>query len=234
MDRRYAALVLAFLLPGCSTASPPADQVEATPVQERMFRHFALARDLRTFAVAGDLERLSVTAGALADEEEIEELPPGSDAYLQELRTAAGEAADATTLSDATFAVARVAATCGSCHLANDSELGSRFQTAQPYLDDPDVRHQNRLSWASRLLWNGLVGPSERTWTTGAGALAGEDGFPEPAASHIPASENAAASRTLREIGVQAVTADDLKTRVDLLARVWETCADCHTQAGIR
>jgi len=233
MTRRFALLGLALILPGCST--PPASQGEVvSPVQERMFRHFALARDLRTFAVAGDLERLSVTARALVEAEETWGLPPGSDPYLEELRSAALRAADATTTADASFAVAELAAVCGDCHLAIDSDLGTRFQTATPYLDDPGIRHQNYLSWVSRLLWDGLVGPSERTWTTGAGALVGPGSYPAPAARHVPEAVNAEAAAALEDIGVQAVTAQDTRTRADLLARVWTTCADCHGQAGVR
>lgn len=233
MTRRLSLFAVLLLLAGCTSASPPADQM-VSPVQEQMFRHFALARDLRSLAVAGDLDGIAETAEELADSEETWGLPPGSDAYLAEVRAAARRAADATELEDASHAVAELAATCGTCHLANETDLGARLQTSAPYLGDPDIRHQNYLSWASRLLWDGLVGPSERTWSTGAGALADEDAYPRPAAEHVPEVANREAAETLREIGVRAVTAEDVETRTDLLARFWTTCAGCHTQAGIR
>ena len=172
MLRRLVLPGLALSLAACS-AAPPAPQEMVSPVQERMFRHFALARDLRSLAVAGDLDRIAVTAEELAADatEETWGLPPDSDRWLVELRAAATRAAEAENLEDATFAVAEVAALCGDCHVAHESGLGERFQTSAPYLDDPSVRHQNYLSWVSRLLWDGLVGPSERTWNTGAGAL---------------------------------------------------------------
>lgn len=231
--RLFPAALLALALPGCSGTPSPSGEV-VSPVQERMFRHFALARDLRSLAVAGDLEQLSATADELASTEETWGMPPGSDAYLEEVRGAARRASDATTLDDAARAVAELAGACGSCHVANDTDLGSRFQTAAPYLDDPDIRHQNYLSWVSRLLWDGLVGPSERTWSAGAEALAAEDGYPVPPAEHVPTEVNTRASVALADLGAQAVEADDMRIRADLLARVWTTCGDCHTQAGVR
>lgn len=233
MTRRLLpAVLLALALPGCSGTPVPSAEV-VSPVQESMFRHFALARDLRSLAVSGDLDRLSVTADELAETEETWGMPPGSDAYLAEVRGAARRAADATTLDDAARAVAELAGACGSCHLANDTDLGSRFQTAEPYLDDPDIRHQNYLSWASRLLWDGLVGPSERTWSAGAEALAADDGYPAPRAGHVPAEVNTRAATTLADLGAQAAGAEDVDTRADIMARIWTTCGDCHTQAGV-
>jgi cytochrome c553 len=233
MNRPTAGIALVVLLTACSSASPPSDQI-ASPVQERMFRHFGLARDLRTFAVTGDLDRLSVTAGELAQHEETWGLPPGSEGRLDALEGAARRAAEAETLDAATYAVAELVSTCGECHLANETDLGARFQVAAPYVGDPQVRHQNYLSWVSRLLWDGLLGPSDNLWTTGAGALVGEDSYPPPPTTLVPEAVNAEAARALNDLGVQAVTADDVRTRVDLLARVWTTCADCHVQAGVR
>ncbi|MFQ5537147.1 MAG: hypothetical protein ACE5GJ_06810 [Gemmatimonadota bacterium] len=199
-----------------------------------MYTHFALARDLCTFVVAGDLERLRVTAHALADQDESWGVPPGSEGYARELQERALSAAQAPGGGEAARAVAELAQTCGRCHIVNKVALGERFQTAAPFLDDPRIRHRNYLSWASRLLWDGLVGPSDRTWSTGAGALAGDDGFPPPAAQHVPGSVIAAAGARLRSLGVEAAESTDPTERARILADIWTECADCHVQAGVR
>jgi len=199
-----------------------------------MFSHFALAMDLRTFVVNGDMERLRLTAEELSITEETWGLPPGSDAYVQAVHTAAVRAADASDQEVASRAVADVVLACGDCHLAYQTTLGDRFQVAAPLLTDPATRHTNYLSWVSRLLWDGLLGPSETMWRTGAGALASGEGVPPPRAGHVPQDEITRSAAALKDLGVEAVTAVDAPARARILADLWTECAGCHTQAGVR
>lgn len=221
-----------LLLSACQPAPRPPGS--AGPVQEQMFAHFALARDLRTFAVTGDLERLRVTAGELAVQEPSWGMPPGSEDFLDRVHAAALRAAEADDAPAAAEAAARVAAECGACHLAVDATLGQRFQVAAPLMDDPAIRHTNYLSWVGRLLWNGLVGPSEGLWRTGAGALAGGEGIPAPRGSFVPAEVVAASAERVRALGTEAVLATEPEDRVRIVGAIWAECADCHVQAGVR
>jgi mono/diheme cytochrome c family protein len=233
MLRRPALLALLLTTSACAGGGPSGDEL-VSPVQEQMYRHFGLARDLRSLVVTGELEALSEAAEELAETEPTWGLPPGSGPYLEEIRGAARRTADARSIEEAARAVADLSATCGNCHLANETDLGVRLQTSAPFLDDPAIRHPNYLSWVSRLLWDGLVGPSERTWSTGAGALAGgEDAYPPPTGDQVPDAANRDAAETFRRIGVEAVTAEDPAARAALVARMWTTCADCHTQAAV-
>jgi cytochrome c553 len=231
LDLSILLPLLPLLAVACRPASPPP---MTSPVQGRMFEHFALARDLRVFAANGDLARLRVTATELAGLEETWGMPPGADAYLQRVHAAARRAAAAGSVPEAATAVAEVARACGDCHLTNDATLGERFQVAAPRVDDPAVRHTNYLSWVSRLLWDGLVGPSERMWRTGAEALSGAEGLPPPRARSVPAGDIDRAGATLHELGTRALAEDDPQERIRLLAAIWTTCADCHTQAEVR
>lgn len=228
---RDLTILLSLLSAACRPTPPPP---MTSPVQGRMFEHFALARDLRVFAANGDLARLRVTAAELAGLEETWGMPPGAEAHLGRVRAAARLAAAAESSGAAAAAVAEVAQACGDCHLTNDATLGERFQVAAPLVDDPAIRHTNYLSWVSRLLWDGLVGPSERMWQTGAQALAGAEGVPTPRAGTVPAGDIERAGATLHDLGARALTENDARERVLLLADIWTTCADCHTQAGVR
>jgi hypothetical protein len=199
-----------------------------------MFEHFALARDLRVLLVAGDMDELRLTAEALASTEETWGMPPGSDPHLEKIREAAQRAATSESTDDIAEAVADVARECGDCHVAVESTLGGRFQVAEPLTDNPAIRHANRLSWVSRLLWDGLVGPSERMWRTGATALAATDGVPDPRGTHVPGDVLDRTGDHLMALGSDALAEQDPERRSAILAEVWTVCADCHLEAGIR
>lgn len=205
----------------------------ASPVQARMSAHFALAGDLRALAVDGDLTRLRIIAEELATLEETWGMPPGADTYLDDLRAAARRASAAADLDEALRATADVGAACGACHLANDVRSASGHLPRGPLLDDPKTRHARYLSWVSDLLWDGLAGPSDRTWSTGAGAISSADAIPAPHARHVPADEVTRMGERLARIGVDAVTTRDPMDQASILADLWATCTDCHVQAGV-
>ncbi len=128
--------------------------------------------------------------------------------------------------------MADVARACGDCHLANETTLGEPFQVAAPLLDDPATRHTNYLSWVSRLLWDGLLGPSEPMWQTRCRRAGRRGGLTDPRAETCPPGKSPAPPG-LKDLGWRRGG----RRRADpgrLLAEVWTTCADCHTQAGVR
>ncbi len=229
-SRTLVALATALTASACQTPPPSVE----SPVQARMFEHFALARDLRVLVVAGDMDQLRLTAEGLATGEETWGMPPGSDPYLERIREAAQRAASAESTGDIAQAVADVARECGDCHVSVECTLGERFQVAEPLTDNPAIRHANRLSWVSRLLWDGLVGPAERMWLTGATALAATDGVPAPRGTHVPGDVLDRTGTQLMDLGGEALTEEDPVRRSEILAEVWTICTDCHAQAGIR
>jgi hypothetical protein len=223
------------MLAACQAAPTSSPRAPApAPSPATMHEHFALARDLVTFAMVGDLERLRATARELSTLEEARGVPAGAEGYVDRVHAAARAVVAASTASAATVEVAEVARACGECHLAYGTDLGARFRDEPPSGSEPRGRHARYLSWVNRLLWDGLVGPSERTWRTGADALASADGFPRPDATYVPEDVVTRAAGELRRLGESAVVAESADAQVRVLARVWLTCADCHTQAGIR
>lgn len=232
MSRRLALPILLGLA-GLEACQPSPPRSLQSPVQTSMHGHFALARDMRDQATSGDFEALRETARELVAPWETWGLPPGSDAYLLQIREAAGRAADAEGGAEAIRATADVARLCGDCHVAKESDLGARFRVAQPMVDDPATRHVNYLSWVSRLLWDGLVGPSERMWRAGVEALAAVGGVPPPRATDVPAAEVARTSRRLGDLARRAFDVQAPIARAELVADIWTVCAECHRSAGL-
>ena len=232
MSRRLALPMLLGLagLEACQPSPPSSLQ---SPVQTSMHEHFSLARDLRDWATSGDYDALRATARELAGPRETWGLPPGSIPYIVQIREAALRAAEAVDGAEAIHASADVARACGDCHLATESTLGERFRVARPRVDDPSIRHANYLSWVTRLLWDGLVGPSERMWRTGAEAMATVGGVPPPRSPGVPAAEVERTSRLLGDLARRAFDTQDPVPRAELVADIWTVCAGCHRDAGL-
>jgi hypothetical protein len=108
---------------------------------------------------------------------------------------------------------------------------------APPYLGT-GVNGQMALHvWVSERMWNGLVGPDDYAWTTGASAL--ETGWLNPRAAVVdPAAreEGLTLIHQLYDLGSQAEGESDSHARAEIYGDFLTTCIDCHelTSAIIR
>jgi hypothetical protein len=230
--RSRASLPALLLTLASCTGSAKAAAAGPAPTPPRP--HFALAKDLATFAVVGDLKRLQVIAGDMADAPDPAGLPAGSERYVEAIRSAARQAESDSTLSGATSAVATLGSACGACHAEHGvSPDAPGLQVAGLEVHGSATRHADYLRWVSRLLWRGLVAPSDDAWETGTGALAGADGLPAPHAAFVPADEVARDAQLVSRAAADAVVAGTAQERARFLSRIWGTCADCHVKASV-
>lgn len=198
-----------------------------------MYAHFRDALDLQAGAIYGDLDRLTDAGDRLRRTTSEPGLPPGSENFLREVITAATAAKDATTPSEGRQAAAEVARTCGACHQAY--RVGPDFIVGGPVEGDRLSQHMARQNRIARLLWNGVLGPSEETWRAGAAELEAEPPFPQEVAARVQDAALLEEARSqLRAYGVQARGAQTPEERTDVLAQVWGVCASCHQVAGAR
>lgn len=216
-----------LLVIGWSCATRP-EPFMGSPTRGQMISHFDLALDARTHAIHGDVEAFRRAASDLAALEPARDLPAEVMLQLGPMRWEAREGARAGSIGEATRAAAEIARTCGDCHTVNDVPLGERFTVGGPPPAGTPGRHMAGLAWASRLLWDGLIGPSDLMWFTGAEGLIELGALPEGLEALVPAGEVEAASARLRELGRAATTVNDAQARVELIAEVWEECAGCH------
>lgn len=213
---------------GCSTAPEP---FMGSPTRGQMIAHFDLAIELRGHAIRGDLQRFRSTADALADLDPARDLPPEVILQLGPMRWEARTGAEARTNEAAAQAAAEVARTCGDCHVANEVALGDRFVAAAPQPSDDTERHMAGLAWTTRLLWEGLAGPSDRAWDAGAEALISGGALPDEMLGVLPERDVRFASDRLRRLGREAADAREPEYRVRALGEIWATCSECHTSA---
>jgi hypothetical protein len=229
---RSTAIILSVSA-GLTCSSGP-EPFMGSATRGQMITHFDLALEARGFAIQGDVEAFSRASSELAELDPARDLPPEIWLQLGPMRWEARQGADARTIEAAARASAEIARTCGDCHSSNDVGLGDRFTLGGPPPAGSPQRHMAGLAWASRLLWDGLVGPSDRTWYTGGEGLIELGSLPEGVSVRLDDTQVNAASERLRDLGRRATEADDATERVEILADVWSTCASCHVAVGSR
>lgn len=199
-----------------------------SPERGQMITHFDLAVEARDLAISGDVALFRTTTRDLAELQPARDLSDELMLQLGPMRWEARQAAGASTMEEAARGAAQIARTCGDCHEANEAGLGERFTVGGPPPAGSDRRHMAGLAWATRLLWDGLVGPSDRTWYVGAEGLIELGALPEGIEGRVEAARVDAASERLRALGRTAVSAEAADERVPVLADVLSACADCH------
>jgi len=222
------AVVVGIAIGFWACAARP-DPYLGSPSRGQMITHFDLALDARQHALFGELDDFRRVADELAQLEPTDDLPAEIILQLGPMRWEAREAARARTVEEAASGASNIAATCGDCHAANGVPLGDRFTLGGPPPPGSPARHMAGLNWASRLLWDGLVGPSDRTWFTGAEGLKELGALPEGLPTDHDQNAVATMGARLRQLGDKATLARANRERVDVLADIWATCADCHT-----
>jgi len=228
--RGGSVIGVAALVWACAPRPAP---YQGSPSRGQMITHFDLAVDARGYAIMGDLDAFRDAADDLAELQPADDLP--AELWLQfgPLRYEARAGGQARTLEEAAMASARIAESCGACHEANGVGLGDRFTIGGPPPPGTTGRHMAGLAWASRLLWDGLIGPSDRTWSAGAEGLGELGVLPEGLPADLPAGDVRVASVRLQQLAERALLSFEPEERISVLGEIWATCAGCHT-GGVR
>ncbi len=225
--------VLGILTPILGTACSRGVPREApSPVQTEMQGHFFEAQELQAGAIFGDLARLKRAATRLESAMARTRLPPSAASRTAELRAAARTAADAEDAAAARRAAAAVAASCGSCH--RQFRTGPAIVIGSAPQGESLRQHMARQERNSRLLWAGLISPSNQDWMAGARHLVEAPPFPPEITTRVRDAELLdAAHAELQALGREAEGTTEDAARAELLARVWGVCSGCHQVAGL-
>jgi len=206
---------------------PPAKPPASAAIGDVMADHFKITSWARDAVTAGVIEPLREPLYLLADYRYDDVKLGGWTARIAELQTTARLTADAENLDAAAMGVATMARICGECHRENGVHPETAatppplVRSQQGALPDRMMQHV----WASTLLWEGLVAPSDALWEGGVRAL-------EAASSgeldrELP-SEFAADLREVSVLAARANEATTLEQRADVYGLVLATCAGCH------
>ncbi|MEP6860355.1 MAG: hypothetical protein ABJE66_07035 [Deltaproteobacteria bacterium] len=142
------------------------DQVAAA--DRRMHVRYGSARQIQYAVAVSDLDRAHADARVIDSLIEPDLLPPWRP-YAESVRDAARQIANTTGLGAAARATSVLGTRCASCHEATHAAI--KFDdTPRPDVTAGTPRMVDH-EWATMRMWDGLIGPSEERWKSGARAL---------------------------------------------------------------
>ncbi|HVZ33028.1 MAG TPA: hypothetical protein VG963_11415 [Polyangiaceae bacterium] len=234
------------LLGHCTSASTPPP---AAPVQEKpsvatassgdegalraqqqtqttlafMHGHYDDSVRMRQAIIAGQLETFQRVAARVADDDWTPRLRSGYVPFVTSMREVAGRGKNAASLTSAASLLGQLGNTCAACHEKFGGPSSPIAPTPlQAEADATMVDH----AMATDFLWEGLIRPSDSSWSMGAKALV------EASTLSSDVAEVAAAGDHLRNLAYQAVVAEPPQ-RGALLGNILVTCSACHERLGL-
>jgi hypothetical protein len=225
---------------GCGGAQqPPAEQAKpaaapppAVDVSKSMHENLARLSVMQEAVIRGDVEATVEPAAWIADHQPTEGLPAGTESALADLKKQAAVVAGAKDFKNAATATAMALSYCGTCHSAA-KVTPAMPEAVRPSAEGPLAAHMLEHQWATDLLYQGLVMPSEERWQKGLAAMAGaplaEKDLPKDAKL---TKEVAGLEKRVHEMAARAKTATDLGTKVAFYGEYLSGCAGCHELHG--
>ena len=203
-----------------------------TSAQSHMYAHLDRTGEVHDALVRGDMEGARRGSDWLATHQETVRLPQGSEPYGSTMTSYAIQVREATDLEEAAVSAARMAGACGECH--REYAVGPRLLTGAPPPGGGGAKAEMALHvWASERMWNGLVGPDDYAWSSGASALTRGWLSPQDVVADPDSREEVRnLVQEVYELGTRAGTTSDPHQRAEVYGDFLTTCIDCHLLTG--
>ena len=215
--------------PAESAAPPPA---AAAAAKTYMTDHYSRVTTIQEAVIRGDLDVAREPARWIAEHQELAGLPAAVQPQVDGMKNAAKAVGEAADLKSAASATATMAVACGKCHAAMRIQptLAPVAQTVKP--ESPANPMQDHLR-AMDLLYDGLIGPSDESWTKGAEALKVSPlTAKEPPKDPKLAEEMQAQETRIHALADRARQSTDLAARAAIYGEFIASCTGCHVLHG--
>jgi hypothetical protein len=225
-----AAATPAASAPGAAMAAPaaaggltPHAKQQTPTTRSYMLTHYADTVGMRRALVSGKLADFRVAAAAVAKDEWTPRLRGDYHPYLDAVRAAASTAQKAPSVVAGAAAIGKLGEACASCHL----KFGGPGSPVAPEpmaegVDPSMIAH----AAATDRLWEGLVWPSDTSWSSGMDVLLDAPKLDSDVA------DVAQAAHHLRELARKGKSAE-VDQRGQIFASVLTTCAGCHERLSV-
>ncbi|HSG07779.1 MAG TPA: hypothetical protein VLA36_05465 [Longimicrobiales bacterium] len=222
---RIVPLLAAAAFAGCAGGPDP----EAAGLSH-MYVHYTQVGEIVEGVVDGDVPATRSGARWLANHRS-QQFPAGAEGPLEMMRAEARIILAQDKVTDIAMSVGRMGGACARCHVALNGGPRINVEMAPPATSDPD-RTMVRHVWAVDRLWEGIIGPSDAAWASGAAVLAAP-GLDLGPPGNRPAQADDLAKR-IPELGQMAKAARDPRERAEVYGHLLQTCAQCHEALGMR
>ena len=131
-----------------------------------MYIHYTQVGEIVSAVVDGNVRETRDAARWLAGHRGNQFPEAGAEA-LEMMRSEGRIILAQNSVSDIAMSVSRMGVACASCHKALNGGPRINVDMAPPATSDP-TRTMVRHVWAVDRLWEGLIGPSDAAWASGA------------------------------------------------------------------
>jgi cytochrome c553 len=188
-----------------------------------MLTHYADTVGMRRALVAGKIADYHSAAAAVANDAWTPRVRGDYRPYVEAVRAAAHSGETASSAVSAAAVLGKIGEACAACHV----KFGGPGSPVAPEqlaegTDPSMVAH----AVATDRLWDGLIWPSDGSWSSGIEVLLDAPKLDSDVA------DVAAAARHLRDLARQGKSAE-LAQRGQIFASVLTTCAGCHERLGV-
>lgn len=209
--------------PAASPETPPRPIQRTPTTRTYMLTHYADTVGMRRALVAGQLAEFQSAAKAVADDEWTPKLRGDYRPYVDAVRATARSAQAASSSIGGAAKLGKLGEACASCHLKFG---GPGSPVAPEQLNEATDPSMLAHAIATDRLWEGLILPSDLSWSSGMQGLMQAPGVDSDVA------DVAAAARHLRDLARKGVKAE-VAQRGQLFGDVLVTCAGCHERVGV-
>lgn len=210
--------------PSAAAAAPPAAAPQQTPTARHyMLTHYADTVGMRRALVSGKIADYHAAAAAVAKDAWTPRLRGDYRPYVEAVRAAAHAGETASSAVSAAAALGKIGEACAACHVKFG---GPGSPVAPEQLTEATDPSMVAHAAATERLWDGLILPSDASWSSGMEVLLNAPKLDSDVA------DVAAAARHLRDLARHGKSAD-VAQRGQVFANVLTTCAGCHERLGV-
>jgi len=200
---------------------------------EHMHEHYDAVVRIQGAVIAGSLDDTREPATWLLEHQSPAGLPARWEEYVTAMRGAARDLLNAEDLGSAAGATSRLGLACGSCHVSNNVTV--EFDEDKRPSDKEDSRsHMRRHRWAADRMWEGIIGPSNASWSRGANLLFESPMNPKGLGAEAGDDSVLGMARRVHQLAANATTVSDPAERANIYAEFLANCATCHESLGIK
>ena len=227
-NKKWASLLACL----CVVATAPQTiGAEESDLGVHMQQHLQQITRIQSAVIRGDLDGLRRPATWLQQHEPSPEASILFVPFILSMRGHASDILDAQDVRTAAADVSTIATDCANCHIASEVDLDFGNSAEPPAWSDMES-HMQRHQWAVDRLWEGLIGPSDASWSRGIRMLAEAPLHGTEAAWDEAAVDGDQMARRVHELGREAATALLPHARAEIYGEMIGVCADCHTRTG--